>query len=152
MSRVATQRRSCLQHPKQFMKSSYRELLAWQKAMDLVDEVYRLTGTFPKSEVYLLSVQMRRAATSIPSNIAEGQGRYSLKDFRHFLRDARGSALELETQCLIAQRQEYITARDIEDLELHIGEVVRLINGLIKYIDRALRLRTANRELRTRHE
>ena len=134
------------------MKSSYRDLLVWQKAMDLIDEVYTFTRPFPKDETYGLAIQMRRAATSIASNIAEGQGRYSLKDFRHFVRQARGSALELETHCIIAERQRYLTAGRSEELQTRLAEVVKMMNGLIKYLDNRLQLRTANRELRTRRE
>jgi four helix bundle protein len=131
------------------MKSSYRNLLAWQKAMDLIDDIYRVSRTFPKAEIYGLTAQMRRAAVSIASNIAEGQGRYSLRDFRHFLRAARGSALELEAQCEVARRQAYLTAADAAMMNDRIGEAIRLINGLIAYLGRRLGLRTANRDLRT---
>jgi len=134
------------------MKSSYRELLAWQKAMDLVDEVYRLTRSFPKEERFGLAAQMQKAATSVPCNIAEGQGRYTPQDFRHFLHQARGSALELETQCEIARRQRYLSVDDVRAAEARIGEVIRLINGLIAYLDRRIQLRTANRERRTGRE
>jgi four helix bundle protein len=132
------------------LKSSYRNLLAWQKAMDLIDEIYEVTGQFPKNEPYGLAVQMQRAAVSIASNVAEGQGRYSLRDFRHFLRAARGSALELETQNEVARRRRYLSDQVAIALEGRISEVVRLINGLIAYLDRSLRLRTANGELRTK--
>jgi four helix bundle protein len=80
------------------MGHSYRDLIAWQKSMDLVESTYRLTRTFPREEVYGLVSQMRCAAVSVPSNIAEGQGRMSCGEFRQFLGHARGSLLELETQ------------------------------------------------------
>jgi four helix bundle protein len=134
------------------MKSSYRNLLAWQKGMDLVDEIYTTVEVFPRSEMFVLNIQMRRAAMSMPCNIAEGQGRYSLRDFRHFLRQARGSALELETECLIAMRRRYISQERADSLIAQIMEVVRLMNGLIRYIERQLRLRTANREPRTTND
>jgi four helix bundle protein len=130
------------------MKSSYRDLLAWQKAMDLVDEVYCFTRDFPKEERYGLVSQMRRSSASIAYNIAEGQGRYTFREFRHFLRAARGSTLEFETQLEIARRQSFLNAHAVATLNEHASEVVRLINGLIGYLDR--RLRTANRELRTK--
>lgn len=85
------------------MGRSYKDLVAWQKAMDLVTATYRSTTTFPKEEQFGLTSQLRRAAVSIPSNIAEGQGRLSEKEFRHFLGLARGSLMEVETQFQIAQ-------------------------------------------------
>jgi len=85
------------------MNKSYRDLVAWQKAMDLVTAIYRLTASFPKEEVYALTSQLRRAAVSVPSNIAEGQGRHGAAEFRHFLRQASGSLMELETQVMIAE-------------------------------------------------
>jgi four helix bundle protein len=83
---------------------SYRELIAWQKAMDFVTEVYRATRTFPKEEIYGMTSQLRRAAVSIPSNIAEGQGRQTTGEFRQFLGHARGSLLETETQIVLSER------------------------------------------------
>ena len=80
------------------MAQHYKDLIAWQKAMDLVEEIYRITEQFPKREVYSLTDQIRRAAVSIPSNIAEGQAHYSKREFTHYLRHARGSLAELETQ------------------------------------------------------
>ena len=76
----------------------YRDLIVWQKSMELVDEIYRLTNLLPKEELYCLSDQMRRAAISIPSNIAEGHGRQTSKEFRQFLSISKGSVCELETQ------------------------------------------------------
>src|SRR5262245_18200016 len=87
----------------------YTELIAWQKAMDLVVEVYRSTDSFPQREVFGLTNQMRRAAVSIPSNIAEGQGRATTKDFLLFLYIARGSLQELETQILLAYRLAFLS-------------------------------------------
>jgi four helix bundle protein len=131
------------------MKSSYRDLLVWQKAMDLVDDVYRITRTFPKEEMYGLTAQMRRSSASIAYNIAEGQGRYTYREFRHFLRASRGSALEFETQLEIARRQRFLREDAVAPLNERVAEVTRLLNGLIRYLDRKLLLRTANRELRT---
>ena len=90
------------------MSSSYRDLRVWQQPMDLAMQVYRLTETFPKHELYGLTGQIRRAAISIPSNIAEGKGRRTDRDFSSFLFRARGSLLELETQVLLARRLEYL--------------------------------------------
>ena len=86
----------------------YSELIAWQKAIDLVATVYQATDSFPQREVFGLTNQMRRAAVSVPSNIAEGQGRSTTKDFLHFLSVARGSLQELETQIIIAHRLSYL--------------------------------------------
>ena len=105
--------------------------------MDLVEAAYRTTWNFPREEIYTLTSQMRRAAISIPCNIAEGQGRQTTKDFVHFLSIANGSLLELETQCLIAQRLDYINQVHTDGLLLLTGEVGRLITGL----DRSLQLK-----------
>jgi len=88
---------------------SYRDLETWQVSMDLVAEVYRVTKLFPRDEIYGLTNQLRRAAVSVPSNIAEGQGRDSTKEFLHHLSMAHGSLCEVETQLLIAQGLEYLT-------------------------------------------
>ncbi len=93
---------------------SYRELIVWQKAMDLAVEIYRLVKLLPKSEIYALSDQMRRVAVSIPSNIAEGQGRNSTKEYVKLLSIARGSQTELETQLEICLRLEYLSVSDAE--------------------------------------
>jgi four helix bundle protein len=91
------------------MAGHYKDLIAWQKAMDLVNAVYDVTEAFPKVEIYSLTNQIRRAAVSIPSNIAEGQAHYSNREFLHFLRHSRGSLAELETQILVAQRRSYLS-------------------------------------------
>ncbi len=108
----------------------YRELIVWQKAMDLVELVYRTTAKFPKEETYCLTSQMRRAAISVPSNIAEGQARSTTRDFLHFLVIAYGSLKEVETQVLIAERLGYIRDRQCGDLVRSTTEVARLISGL----------------------
>jgi four helix bundle protein len=108
----------------------YRDLIAWQKAMDFVVLIYKTTGSFPREEVFGLTSQVRKAAVSIPSNIAEGQGRNTVGDFLHFLGVARGSLQEVETQILIAQRLLYISAEKQEEALVLSSEVGRLINGL----------------------
>ena|SRR2546422_359598 len=108
----------------------YSELIAWQKAMDLTEEVYPATRRFPKEEIYGLTSQLRRAAVSVPSNIAEGQGRKSTNEFLHHLSIAYGSLMEVETQLLIAARLGYLEQESIEKLMERAGEVGRLINGL----------------------
>ncbi len=110
---------------------NYSELIAWQKAMDLVQLVYAFTNRFPKEELYGLTNQVRRAAVSIPSNIAEGQGRRSTNEFLRFLSIAHGSLREVDTQVLIAARLGYLQEADIQNLIELAGEVGRLINGLI---------------------
>lgn len=111
---------------------SYQDLETWQRAMDLVQEVYEATRGFPRDEVYGLTSQLRRAAVSIPSNIAEGQGRESPKEFLHHLSFAHGSLCEAETQTLIAVRLGYIEADKASKLLDRMGEVGRLLNGLIR--------------------
>jgi four helix bundle protein len=91
---------------------NYRELIVWQRAMDLVEEVYKSSRDFPREEVYVLTSQIRRAAVSIPSNIAEGQGRKSTSEFLHYLSIAHGSLREVETQTLIAYRLRYLASND----------------------------------------
>jgi len=110
----------------------YKELLVWQKAMELVTEVYRAAATFPKHEEFGLASQLKRAAVSIPSNIAEGQGRLSVGEFKQFLGHARGSLFEVETQLLIAKDLDLIGKDDSERLGERIAEVGRLLNGLIR--------------------
>jgi four helix bundle protein len=110
---------------------SYRELVAWQKAMDFTAEVYRVTRKFPKEELYGVTSQLRRAAVSIPSNIAEGQGRQTTGEFRQFLGHARGSLLETETQILLAERLGYLDHETTESLLKQIAEIGRILNGLI---------------------
>jgi four helix bundle protein len=116
---------------------NYRELVAWQKAMDLVTMVYDVTQHWPKTEVYGLTNQIRRAAVSIPSNIAEGQGRASTKEFLHHLSMARGSLLEVETQLLIAQRLGYTAPEAATQLLAGTAEAGRLLNGLYRSLDRS---------------
>jgi four helix bundle protein len=108
---------------------NYRDLIAWQKAMDLVESVYRTTQLFPHEELYGLTSQVRRAAVSIPSNIAEGQGRGGAKELGQFLRIAHGSLCELETQLLIAQRLAYVNALELAPRMDLAAEVGRLIHG-----------------------
>ena len=113
------------------MAQHFKDLVAWQKAMDLVTEVYRVTDSFPKREVYSLTDQIRRAAVSIPGNIAEGQAHYNHREFLHFLRHAAGSLAELETQLLIAERLGYTSHEPVEGLLQRVYEVGKIMNGLI---------------------
>lgn len=113
------------------MAQHYKDLIAWQKAMDLVNAIYDATDSFPKRETYSLTDQIRRAAVSVPSNIAEGPAHFSNREFLHFLRHARGSLAELETQLLIAQRRNYLAEPQADALLKHVDEVSRILNGLI---------------------
>ena len=89
------------------MNSDFKSLVVWQRAMELADEVYDAAGLLPNEERYVLSAQMRDAVLSIPSNIAEGKGRWSVREYRQFVRYARGSALELESHLLFAKRRKF---------------------------------------------
>jgi four helix bundle protein len=111
---------------------SFRELKAWQLGMDVAEQVYRLTADFPKSETYGLSSQMRRSAVSIPSNIAEGQGRDSTKEFLHFLAIAFGSICELETQLLLANRFNYLSENDLQTVLITLTATSKTTRGLQK--------------------
>ncbi len=114
----------------------YRDLIVWQKAMDLVETIYRTTGTFPRGEIDGLTSQIRRAAISIPSNVAEGNGRNTTRDYLHFLSMAYGSIKEVETQVLIAERLRYIDPACSSQLIERTAEVARLISGLVNSLNR----------------
>jgi four helix bundle protein len=110
---------------------NYQDLIVWQKAMDLVEEIYTISRNFPREEVYGLTSQPRRAAVSIPSNIAEGQGRPTTADFVRHLSISYGSLREVETQILIAARLQYLTKERCRDILKMAGEVGPLLNGLM---------------------
>jgi four helix bundle protein len=110
---------------------SYRDLIAWKKAMELVKGTYDITDSFPQHEMYGLTSQLRRAAVSIPSNIAEGQAHYTNPEFVRFLRHARGSLAEIETQLLIAQDRGYVSQPKVEELLHTTDELGRILSGLI---------------------
>lgn len=107
---------------------SYKDLIVWQKAILLVKEIYLLTANFPKSEMFGLISQMRRAAVSVPSNIAEGHGRRSLKERAQFMSIAYGSALELETQLILCK--EIYPSNDYVKMEQLLVEVLKILNVL----------------------
>jgi four helix bundle protein len=121
------------------MGTSYADLIVWQRAMDFVETLYHATARFPREEIYGLTSQMRRAAVSIPSNIAEGQCRQTSRDFRNFLAIARGSLAELETQILLSHRLNYITAPMKTDLVERAAEIGRLLTGLYTSLARTTR-------------
>ena len=106
--------------------NSYKDLVVWQKAIDLTIEIYSLTNLFPKEEMYGLVSQIRRSAVSIPSNIAEGQARKYHQQFSHFLSIAQGSLAELETQIIIAMKLGYIAGekKDLFDMMHSIGKMI----------------------------
>lgn len=117
------------------MKSHYKNLIVWQKAIAVVTEIYRVTQAFPRHELYGLTSQIRRSAISVPSNIAEGQARLSPSQFRHFLGIARGSLAELETQLIIAENLGYLS--ETGQLLDQLGEVGRMLSGLLASIEHA---------------
>jgi four helix bundle protein len=114
--------------------SIYRRLDVWKEAMQLAVETYKVTQTFPKHELYGITAQMRRAAVSVPSNIAEGRGRGSKRDFCRFAMQARGSLFELQTQLTISEALQYATTDDLARLTKQSETVIRLLNGLIRYL------------------
>lgn len=116
------------------MPSSFRELRVWQEAMKFAVQVYRVTEKFPKHELYGLTQQLRRASVSVPSNIAEGKGHRSDREFRNFLLHARGSLLEVQTQLMIAQELEYITPQEGRGLLASSDAIGRCLNSLINSI------------------
>jgi four helix bundle protein len=115
---------------------NFRDLVAWQRAVDLALEIYRVTKFFPREEIYGLTSQLRRAVVSISSNVAEGQSRRTSRDFLHFLGIARGSLAEVETQLVIASRLGYVTPVDEKLLNDRITELHRILSGLIASLER----------------
>jgi len=111
-------------------RRGHRDLVAWKKAMELVTEIYRVTREFPKDEVYGLVSQLRRAAVSVPSNLAEGYGRNSRKEFYQFVGMARGSLAEVETQIEIAKSLQYVSEKSCCELLSRVDEVGRVLTGL----------------------
>jgi len=114
---------------------SHRDLIVWQKAMDLVEAVYSATASFPREETYALTSQIRRAVVSVPANIAEGQGRRLTKEYLYFLANARGSLLELDTHLEIALRVHYFNTEKYFDLKNKLDEVARILNGLMRSVE-----------------
>lgn len=111
---------------------SYQELIVWQKSMAVAKMIYSLVKKLPKEELFALSDQMRRAAVSIPSNIAEGQARNSTKEFLQFLAIARGSKAELETQLLLCVQVNYLAPSDISEVMVQLQEVGKMLHALTK--------------------
>jgi four helix bundle protein len=110
--------------------SSYQNLIIWQKAIDLVKQIYTITNNFPKSELYGLTSQIRRASVSIPSNIAEGHGRRTSKEFAQFYSVAYGSTLELETQLYLAKELGFLSNEDYGKIHQNLQEVSKMLNSI----------------------
>lgn len=117
----------------------HEKLDVWKKAIDFVVAVYEATEDFPKDERFGLISQLRWAAVSIPANIAEGAGRKSYKEFAHFLSNSQGSASEVETELLIAQRLRYIEDGKYLELRTSLDEIGRMLTGLGRHLDRKVR-------------
>lgn len=114
---------------------TFQDLTVWRKSMDLLVEIYGIVKLLPPEERHALSDQMRRAAVSIPSNIAEGHQRGTTKDYVRFLHIARGSKAELETQLLICVRLDYLSVSQAEDAQNLLAEIGRMLNSLIRKLD-----------------
>ena len=114
----------------------YKELRVWQRSIDLVSAIYTATRTFPEEEKYGLKSQLRRAAVSVPSNIAEGQGRSTTGEFQHFLGIARGSLYEIETQIHIADRLSLLQPDQMDEIKANWKEVIRMLNSLMRALPR----------------
>lgn len=117
-----------------FRSRSYRDLEVWKLSVELVKEIYWATGDFPPSELYGLTNQIRRAAVSIPANIAEGQARSSSKEFKQFLSVAFGSAAELETHLIIAKEVSFLSAERFQSLMDHLERIMKMVNSLSRKI------------------
>ena len=114
---------------------NFRDLDVWKKGVEIVKDVYRMTGAFPRQESYCLTSQMRRAAVSVPSNIAEGFNRFQNREYRRFLYVALGSCAELETQIEIASELEYVDGKEKKELLDKIDHELRMLTNLIKKLD-----------------
>ena len=113
---------------------SFKDLIVWQRSMDLAVRIYRITQELPASEQFGLTSQLRRAAVSIPSNIAEGYGRQSTGNYRQFLSISRGSLMEIETQINICDRLKYLAQSDTENIFKEITEISKMLTSLISKI------------------
>ena len=115
----------------------HRDLMVWQRAMKLVKDIYRVSDQFPRREIYGLASQIRRAAVSVPSNLAEGASRNSRGEFRQFIGTARGSLAEVETQLEIARDLGYLPVQNAQELLREVDEISRMLAGLRDWSDRA---------------
>jgi len=137
------------EHPK---PKHYKELLVWQKGMALAKLVYRLTVRFPREEKFGLTSQIRRAAVSVPSNIAEGQARQSTKEFLQFLSHAEGSLAELETQVLLGVELGFVWPEDVKEILAKIDELQKMLVGLKRKLEEVSPLATRHSPLSSRAE
>jgi four helix bundle protein len=112
---------------------THKDLKVWQESKDLVTHIYTLTSKFPKEEIYSITVQIKRAAISIPSNIAEGAARDSNKEYIHFLYIALGSVAELDTQLLIAKDLNFLNEKEFNEISEKLDNIGKMLSGLIKY-------------------
>jgi len=117
---------------------SYKELEVWQRAIELVTDIYAVSRTFPAAEKYGLTSQMQRAATSVPANIAEGWGRGSRKEYLQFLKIARGSLMELQTHIVIVKALGYTAIPNDERLEKKVESVAMMLNKLISRLNQSM--------------
>lgn len=120
--------------------ASYRDLVAWQKSIALAESIYRVSSSFPPDERFGLTSQIRRAAVSIPSNIAEGHGRRSKLEFCRFLKIALGSCREVETQIILAGRLQLADREALRDVLIEAEEIARIIQGLLRSFRESSRL------------
>ena len=125
------------------MGKTHKDLDVWKKSVDLVTDVYKVTKCFPKEEIYGITNQMRRAAVSIPSNIAEGAGRQTDKEFVQFLHIAMGSSSELETQIIICKNLEYIGVEEMNTVLEKVYDIRKMLTGLLRAV-KSRELRTVN--------
>lgn len=114
---------------------NFKELLVWQKSIELVVFTYSLTANFPSEEKFGLRSQIQRCAVSIPSNIAEGSGRVSSKEFQHFLSVSMGSSFELETQMILADKFNYIKKQELDEFNIMILPIQKMLFGLYKSLN-----------------
>lgn len=116
------------------MKHNFKKLKIWQESMSLCRQIFNVTNSFPKSELYSLTSQINRSSVSVSSNIAEGSSRSSNKDFKRFLEIALGSLYELQTQIILSEYKSYINKSKLEELELKIEELQKMISGFQKIL------------------
>jgi len=121
---------------------SHKDLVLWQKAFDLAIDVHRATAVFPRSELFGLVTQLRRASVSVPSNIAEGSARMSTREFVYFLRVSRGSLAEMQTQLCLARSVGYLPEPAFSEIDAQVEEVGRILNAVLAGLLRRLRSRS----------
>lgn len=114
------------------IKHNFKKLKVWQKAMQLCQEIFKITDKFPRSELYSLTSQMNRSAISVPSNIAEGSSRRSNKEFRRYLEISLGSLFELQTQIVLSSYKEYLNKEKLDKIEKGTEELQKMITGFMK--------------------